>query len=425
MESELRTPRFVGTSHVGCTRRSNEDSYSGNSEKGLFVVADGMGGHQAGEVASATAILQINCAMSDGAHLEEAILKAHAVIVDQSADEDLYMGTTVIAAQMNNHHYELAWVGDSRAYAWRFGGSVNALELLSHDHSLVQQLVDRGLITPEEARVHPERNIITQCLGSRDIPRIKVGKRHLSWRRNEWLILCSDGLTGELTDGQMADILLGCRTTEEATQKLLNAALLSGANDNVTVVVIESPLNQPSAFKRLQQKLKKWYHRRPNTHSLSRKLNGKRGALSSPSPLTAHVDNVDTPVFLSTDDEIEYQGHKNQRCQNQIFQGQQHSEHDTPLATPVLKVKDAGDEPLSIEPLSIEPLEVEHKVRPSDDTERDAPQSMLDKSGMLKKDHDIKTTHGARPDSNNARSNAPRRDTDDTTQHSSFPNHKH
>lgn len=145
----------VGTS-VGNVREHNEDSYYIDADLGLWMVADGMGGHAAGEIASVVAKQAIETSIKLGDDVEAAIQKAHLAIL-QSVKEGVGkqgMGTTVIAAQFDGHDYKVAWVGDSRAYLW---DGQHKLSQISKDQSLVQMLVDAGGITPEEARYHPKK----------------------------------------------------------------------------------------------------------------------------------------------------------------------------------------------------------------------------------------------------------------------------
>ena len=152
----------AGISDVGQKRERNEDSLFYDDKMGLYVVADGMGGQEAGEVASAIAVQTICEAIKQQASLTEAIERAHTAIGEASPElGGAGMGTTVVALLTRDNDYEIAWVGDSRAYLW----NLRQLKRLTRDHSMVQEMVDAGAISAEEADQHPQRNIITQSLG--------------------------------------------------------------------------------------------------------------------------------------------------------------------------------------------------------------------------------------------------------------------
>src|SRR5690606_10328628 len=157
---------FGHLTHVGLRRELNEDSYYGDSELGLWLVADGMGGHDYGEVASALAREAIVREVRAGTPLAQAIRIADEEIIrtSRSRRDALPMGTTVVAARVAGRRFEVAWVGDSRIYLWRDG----QLSQLSQDHSYVQELVANGTITHEQARHHPQRNVVTQAPGVTD-----------------------------------------------------------------------------------------------------------------------------------------------------------------------------------------------------------------------------------------------------------------
>jgi len=227
---------FGHLSHVGLRREHNEDTYYGDAELGLWLVADGMGGHEFGEVASALARDTIVAESRSGRPLADAIRRADEEIISHSRRraEALPMGTTVAAARVHDDRFEVSWVGDSRAYLWN-----GSLRQLSQDHSYVQELIDQGAITPEQARSHPHRNVVTQALGVTDPHSLKVETITGELRTGMQLLLCSDGLTEEVDDATIASIL-GRRdlSAQECVDQLILAALDGGGSDNVTVVVI-------------------------------------------------------------------------------------------------------------------------------------------------------------------------------------------
>lgn len=230
---------FGHLTHVGLRRELNEDSYYGDSELGLWLVADGMGGHEYGEVASALARETIVREIRDGTPLIQAIRIADEEIIRTSRrrHDALPMGTTVVAARVTGHRFEVAWVGDSRVYLWRGGQLVQ----LSRDHSYVQELIANGAITQEQARSHPHRNVVTQALGVTDPRNLDVATLSGELLSGMQLLLCSDGLTEEVDDGEIARVLdqHDC-SAQECVDTLVAAALDGGGSDNVTAILIRS-----------------------------------------------------------------------------------------------------------------------------------------------------------------------------------------
>jgi protein phosphatase len=228
---------FGHLTHVGLRRQLNEDTYYGDSELGLWLVADGMGGHACGEVASALARETIVREIRSGTPLTQAIRIADEEIirVSRRRNDALPMGTTVVAARVRGQRFEVAWVGDSRAYLWRDG----KLAQLSQDHSYVQDLIVQGTLTPEQARSHPHRNVVTQALGVTDPNHLNVSIMAGELRPGMQLLLCSDGLTEEVDDRHIASTLAeqDC-SAQECVDTLVAAALDGGGSDNVTAVLV-------------------------------------------------------------------------------------------------------------------------------------------------------------------------------------------
>lgn len=228
---------FGHLTHVGLRRDLNEDTYYGDSELGLWLVADGMGGHEYGEVASALARDTIVREIRAGTSLVQAIRIADEEIIRTSRrrNDALPMGTTVVAARVNGARFEVAWVGDSRVYLWRGG----QLAQLSQDHSYVQELIATGAITHEQARSHPHRNVVTQALGVTDPRNLNVESMTGELRPGMQLLLCSDGLTEEVDDGEIARVLSqhDC-SAQECVDTLVAAALDGGGSDNITAVLV-------------------------------------------------------------------------------------------------------------------------------------------------------------------------------------------
>ena len=205
-----------------------------NERQGLWFVADGMGGHERGQVASAL-VKETLLAADAGTDLTERVLEAHRAVMRAGASNGAQsnMGSTVVCAQFHARECEIIWVGDSRGYLWRRG----ALSRLTRDHSYVESLRQGERMSEEQARAHPEANVLTQTLGmGNTIPSRVV----LELQTRDWIILCSDGLTSELDDAAIADLLTQSPTPQAATERLLDAALAHGGRDNVSVIVVPS-----------------------------------------------------------------------------------------------------------------------------------------------------------------------------------------
>ena len=237
-----RTPdrpmiEFGHVTHVGLRRAHNEDTYWADGALGLWLVADGMGGHEHGEVASAVARDAVVREVGSGSSLVDAVRRADEAIIalSQKRSEALPMGTTVAALRVREREYEVAWVGDSRVYLWQDG----ALRQLSQDHSYVQELVAQGAISAEQARNHPHRNMVTQALGITSPQELHVETRQGLLETGMQFLLCSDGLTEEVEDEAIARVLArGDLAAQECVEHLVLAALDGGGSDNVTVLLV-------------------------------------------------------------------------------------------------------------------------------------------------------------------------------------------
>jgi len=235
---------FSAATDVGLQRNNNEDNFLSLPFLGVWVVADGMGGHAAGEVASAIACDTIKREVSRGTLLPDSIQRSHHAVLE-AAERGIGgtgMGSTAVALQSLGNKFEICWVGDSRAYSFT-PGSEQPLQQLTRDHSYVQMLVDSGAISAEEVVTHPEKNIITQCLGSIDLDEVDVGHVSGEWQPQQWIMLCSDGLTDAVLNEEMLAILNRADSVQQATTNLIKAALNNGGRDNITVQIIESPSN--------------------------------------------------------------------------------------------------------------------------------------------------------------------------------------
>jgi protein phosphatase len=238
---------IIGATHPG-QREHNEDCYAADESLGLALVADGMGGYACGEVASALVKTSIEQAAANDAGLSDAIRSAHEA-VRAAADQDESkkgMGSTAIAVKMNGLDYELAWVGDSRAYLW--DGS-SELKQLTRDHSYVESLLSTGVISYEEAINHPNRNLITQAVGVATETGLEVGCVKGRLIAGQQLLLCSDGLVDEVLDIDIARLMSKAENPEEAMNSLVRAAVVAGGHDNITVVIItvDEQLNSTEA----------------------------------------------------------------------------------------------------------------------------------------------------------------------------------
>jgi serine/threonine protein phosphatase PrpC len=223
--------------HPGQVRTSNEDAFL--VEGHLFVVADGMGGHNAGEVASEMAVESLRRAAAnivDEATLSTALQQANEEIHTESMMNHVRhgMGTTIAAlAVTNNDTVLVANVGDARIYRWHEGN----LSRVTKDHSYVQELVDEGVITLEEARVHPRRNIVTRALGIDT--QVEISTATLPITIGARYVLCSDGLVDEVTDSEISAILSRYENSTAAAEALISAANSAGGRDNITVIVVD------------------------------------------------------------------------------------------------------------------------------------------------------------------------------------------
>ena len=232
--------KWGASTDVGMVRQQNEDSYL--AEENLYVVADGMGGHNAGEVASALAVTTLKAGARTGIdsveRFRELVQQANTAIYTASLDDSTQsgMGTTLTALSIvagEEPRVLVANVGDARTYLWRNG----ALTRLSVDHSYVQELVNEGIITPEEARVHPRRNIVTRALGIDRSVVVDVFSHVV--RTGDRIVLCSDGLVDEVSDADIAIVLGQHSDPQDTSEALVMVANTAGGRDNTTVIVID------------------------------------------------------------------------------------------------------------------------------------------------------------------------------------------
>jgi len=228
---------FGNSTHTGRVRKHNEDCIGVFPEHGLYVVADGMGGTAGGAVASRIAVETVSATIAKGNSLPTAIIEAHEAIARAAVSGDGCpgMATTVVAMQIIGQHYHLAWVGDSRVYCINDG-----IKRLTRDHSLVQELVDRGTITEQERRIHPRRNVIRRALGSAGVAQAGVDERQGTIKAGDTFVLCSDGLHGLVEDDDIRQTVAGADHAQSAADTLVQMALDAGGTDNISVIVVEA-----------------------------------------------------------------------------------------------------------------------------------------------------------------------------------------
>lgn len=229
----------VSRTNVGLRRKINEDSLLAESSRGLWAVADGMGGHDAGEVASAMVVEALR-SLPRSNDLEELTrgaanalkqVNGELIALGRSGDRERTIGTTVVALAIMAGAFRCFWLGDSRAYLLRG----DEIRRLSHDHSLVQNLVDAGMLKPEEAESHANANLITRAIGVAEHAEVDtVGGEALP---GDLFLLASDGLTRVVPDDEIAAELLRS-PPEQAADKLIETVLARGAPDNVTLIVV-------------------------------------------------------------------------------------------------------------------------------------------------------------------------------------------
>ena len=225
---------FGSRTDVGCVRDHNEDSLV--VAPPLFVVADGMGGHAAGEVASEIAVnvlAELAPKDLDGAALEHAVEEANHEIIRAARDGRGRegMGTTLTACMLENERLIIAQVGDSRAYLLHHG----KLQQLTRDHSLMADMIEAGQLTPEEARHHPQRSVITRALGSD--PNTRPDMYEINVETGDRLLVCSDGLSSMIEDEQIEAVMRRVPDPQRCASQLVNEAIAAGGHDNVTVIV--------------------------------------------------------------------------------------------------------------------------------------------------------------------------------------------
>lgn len=233
--------------HTGNVRTMNQDAFVIFQKKTtgdlVAAVADGMGGHRAGNIASVLALESVrnyfdaHDDLPDERLSHEAIAAANECVFERAnADADCFgMGTTICMVQTHEDRFTCAHVGDSRVYRY---SETDGLRRVTRDHSLVQELVDTGRIDESEAAIHPQRNIITRAIGT--APDVQADVETDEWEKDEILLLCSDGLSSEVSDAQMEAILRKSGDIREAMDALIDSALSAGGLDNITAILVQN-----------------------------------------------------------------------------------------------------------------------------------------------------------------------------------------
>lgn len=254
---------FAAESHPGNRYQHNEDSLGWVEEAGVWLVADGMGGHACGDVASRTvkqSLLRASAAASEQAKpssLPELISQAHAAVVAEGIRRSAEnMGSTVVMVRVSGDSAEIGWCGDSRVYLWRD----KQLVRLTRDHSLLEQLLESGVVDPSEAFGHPQKHVLVQALGISN-PEPVPAKLHIDLANEDMLLLCSDGLHDELRDDEINELIVANPEPGEAVRALIARTLLGEARDNISVVCLrmsglassQPPLSVPQLRARFER----------------------------------------------------------------------------------------------------------------------------------------------------------------------------
>jgi serine/threonine protein phosphatase PrpC len=232
--------RSSAVTHVGMVRKVNQDAFAERSDIGVWAVADGMGGHEAGEVASAT-VTEFISNLSTGDSFEETLEAVKQCIHDSNQalleqatayNSQRVPGSTIVALIINGEQGALVWVGDSRIYRRRD----HVVSQLTRDHSHVQDLVEQGVIEESEAESHPMANVITRAIGISEP--LELDTVLIDVRLDDQFLLCSDGLSRLVTPEEIESMMAN-KDSEEVTQSLLHTALVRGARDNVTLICVK------------------------------------------------------------------------------------------------------------------------------------------------------------------------------------------
>lgn len=237
----MKTISCAHATDNGSRRDHNEDSYIADPVNGFFIIADGMGGHEGGEIASSIVVRSVCQDVSKGMRLDKALQAAHHNVLKavKNGVGRPGMGATAVALQIKDTDYQIAWVGDSRAYLWDGG-----LTRLTRDHSFVQKMMDTGVLTAQEARFHPQRSVLTQALGAEGLSELEVDMVTGCLYHGQKILLCSDGLTSELEDKEIAAIMSRHLPDQTCVSALIQAAKEHAGKDNISVILVSSLLDK-------------------------------------------------------------------------------------------------------------------------------------------------------------------------------------
>ena len=229
-------PAGAGLSDIGLVRGTNEDAILVDPSRALFAVADGMGGHNHGEIAARlviAALAALPAAAPAASAVVGALQAANASILDWAVAAGAgQIGATAVVALVGSEEASIAWAGDSRAYRWRRGNLVQ----VTRDHSILQELIDAGRIGVADAASHPEAHVITRAVGA--APTVEIDVTAVSLQAGDVLLLCSDGLSGCVSDRQIAACIETGGSPETMCSHLLDAALANGGPDNISIVAV-------------------------------------------------------------------------------------------------------------------------------------------------------------------------------------------
>ncbi len=236
---------YGACTNVGNVRDNKEDSLVCDEGRGLWIVADGMGGLGFGEVASAITTYTVTRMIRAGHGVNQAIEVAHKNIKDYAETDGLgtNMGTTIVLLLSQGSLYNIFWVGDSRAYLL----DNHEMKQVTVDHSLVQSLIEQGELTREQAESDPRRNAVTRALGVQELDTVRADSISDKWQPGQKILLCSDGLTDCVSDEDIESIMRGNKPDQEIAEVLIETALAGGGKDNVTVIVISAPATAKTA----------------------------------------------------------------------------------------------------------------------------------------------------------------------------------
>lgn len=231
--------RSISLTDTGVIRQVNEDNFLHNPEQAHWAVADGMGGHQGGDVASEMIVENLKplsqmASLSDFIdRVEDTLLATNESLKKLADSRNTVIGSTVVGAILFSGHLTFYWVGDSRAYLYRNG----KLTQVTTDHTLVQELLERQEITPEQAINHPEKNVITRAIGTHDL--LYIDYYMIPFEKGDKFLLCSDGVEKELPDSELEEYFTSSDDIEDIATQILSEVLDRGARDNVTLSIVE------------------------------------------------------------------------------------------------------------------------------------------------------------------------------------------